>query len=212
MTNRLLAVLLGAMTFACVSAQSFRSGSGTIYPPTRPDAVLIFYSEEDVKRPYEIVGEINTEASSAWGHGEGSLVKKAQKKAAELGAHAILVRPFEAPNNTKKVLAAVFGTNDNKQRMTAIRFTDQQPLPPTATREVSPDQASPAGTLTGRAPAPMTNEDVLKLVSGSVGEDVIITKIRASRRAFVLDADSILRLKGAGASDRVLAAMLEGSK
>jgi hypothetical protein len=77
--------------------------------------------------------------------------------------------------------------------------------------------ASPAGqpaegeALTGRA-APMTNDDVLKLVAGGVGEEVILTKIHASNTAFALDADSILRLKNAAASDRLLAAMLEGSK
>jgi hypothetical protein len=211
MTNRLLVVFLSVLAFACVSAHSFRSGSGKVYAPTSPDSILIFYSEDDVKRPFETVGEISTEGSSAWGHGEGSLIKKARKKAAEMGAHAILVRPFDAPNNTKKVLAVLFGTNDNKQRMTAIRFTEQSPARTVATG-LAGQQSAAVEASTARAAAPMTNEDVLKLVSAGLGEEFILIKIRASPTSFALDTDSIVRLKSAGVSERVLAAMLEGSR
>ncbi|MBK5257791.1 MAG: sel1 repeat family protein [Vicinamibacteria bacterium] len=141
--HRVLFSAVLACSIGCVSAQSFRSGSGTIYPPTNPDSVLVFYGEAEVKRPYEIVGEISTAGSSLYGKGEGALIKKARVKAAEMGANAILVRPFEEPNNTKKVVAAFFGTNDNKQRMTAIRFTGLAMAAKPRAQEVAVAKQSP---------------------------------------------------------------------
>jgi hypothetical protein len=62
------------------------------------------------------------------------------------------------------------------------------------------------------APAVFTNEDVVKLLSAAVGDDVVIAKIKSSSCRFQLDTDSIIALKKGGASDRVIAAMIEASK
>jgi len=58
---------------------------------------------------------------------------------------------------------------------------------------------------------PMTNQDVERLASAGLGEDVILAKIHSGPTDFSLETDSILRLKEAGVSDRVLAAMIEAS-
>ncbi len=55
----------------------------------------------------------------------------------------------------------------------------------------------------------MTNEDVIKLASGGVSDDVIIAKIKNSQAAFSLDTDALVALKKAGVSDRVVTAMME---
>jgi hypothetical protein len=68
----------------------FRSGRGATYPPTRPDSVLVFFNAEDVKRPFEVIGEVLAEGSSGWGVNDSSVVKKAGQKAASIGAHAII--------------------------------------------------------------------------------------------------------------------------
>jgi hypothetical protein len=54
----------------------------------------------------------------------------------------------------------------------------------------------------------MTNQDVIKLAQAKVGDDLIITKINQSRTKFDLSTDGIVKLKAAGVSDRVLAAMM----
>lgn len=55
----------------------------------------------------------------------------------------------------------------------------------------------------------MTNDDVVKLASGGVSDDVIIARIKSSQTAFALDADALVALKKAGVSDRVVTTMLE---
>lgn len=55
----------------------------------------------------------------------------------------------------------------------------------------------------------MTNDDVIKLVAAGVAEDVIVARIKNSQTAFALDTDSLVNLKKAGVSDRLLTAMLE---
>jgi hypothetical protein len=54
----------------------------------------------------------------------------------------------------------------------------------------------------------MTNQDVITLAQAKVGDDLIITKINQSRTKFDLSTDGIVKLKAAGVSDRVLAAMM----
>jgi hypothetical protein len=127
--NRLPAVALLALVWltGCVSAQTFRSGTGKTYRPTRAEDVLVFYEVTDVKRSYEVIGEITTSGSSGMGKNEGDLVKKARQKAAEMGANAILVRPIDPGTGGEHVMAVLFGSNDKNQHMTAIRFTDEGP-------------------------------------------------------------------------------------
>src|SRR5687767_5275897 len=85
---RQVVVLLAAGLAGCVSAKTFRSGSAQVYLPTNPVNVLVFYAVEDVKRPYEVIGEIMTEGSSGFDKNEGDLIKKSRNEAAKLGAHA----------------------------------------------------------------------------------------------------------------------------
>ena len=125
MKRKLLAVVALALAglVGCVSAQTFRSGTGKLYPPAQPVDVLVFYAVEDVKRPYAVIGEITTSGSSGWGKDEGDLIKKAREEAARLGASAILVRPLDKGTGGDRALAVLFQYSDKTQHMTAIRFT-----------------------------------------------------------------------------------------
>lgn len=65
---------------------------------------------------------------------------------------------------------------------------------------------------TARAEAPLTNEDVVKLVGLDLGDDVVIAKIRqVSAVNFHLDTDDLSKLKKAGVDGKVIAAMLDRS-
>ncbi len=113
------------MLGGCVSAQTFRSGSGAVYPPTKAKEVLVFYNAAEVGRPYEVIGEIATAGSSGWFKNEGDLTRKAQEEAAKIGAHAIIVRSHDEGTGGDRAAAILVGTNDKKQKVSAIRFTDQ---------------------------------------------------------------------------------------
>jgi hypothetical protein len=58
------------------------------------------------------------------------------------------------------------------------------------------------------AAADVTKEDVKKLVAAGISEDVILSYIRNNGPVVKLSADDVVELKQAGASERVLAAMM----
>ena len=69
----------------------------------------------------------------------------------------------------------------------------------------SPNASKPPG------PAALSNEDVVKLVSAGISEDVVIAVIRESQTRFSVGTEQLAALRDAGVSDHVLAVMREGS-
>lgn len=118
---RLSAVLLALALTGCVSAETFPSGRGVVYAPTDDKTILVYFSPDEVVRPYEVVATILTEGSSGWGKKDSDLARKAQKEAAKVGAHAIIITREKGAGS---ITAALFGTNDKVQRVQAIRFTE----------------------------------------------------------------------------------------
>jgi hypothetical protein len=76
---------------------------------------------------------------------------------------------------------------------------------PAKTLPAAPKKSSPAKPP---APAPMTNQDVIKLVKAKVSEDLIIVKIRQSKTKFDVSVDALVALKEAGVSDNLIAVMM----
>ena len=76
------------------------------------------------------------------------------------------------------------------------------PAPPAAAKKAPP--AKPPA-----APAPMNNQDVIKLVKAKISEDVIIAKIKQSKTRFDVSVDGLVALKEAGVSDNVIAVMMD---
>ena len=57
----------------------------------------------------------------------------------------------------------------------------------------------------------VTNADILKMVEGKLGDDIIIGKIKGSASNFDTSIDAILKLKAAGTSDAVIHAMVDAT-
>ncbi len=82
--------------------------------------------------------------------------------------------------------------------------TPAQPPP------AKPAPAKPAGPRAAPAPKAMTNADVIKMVQGNLGDELIAMAIRkAPRTAFDLSADGLLDLKNKGVSSAILRMMLD---
>lgn len=64
------------------------------------------------------------------------------------------------------------------------------------------------GSLCGQTAGPLTNDDVLKMVGRGLAESTILTVIQASPSNFDVSVASILALKKAGASEKVIDAVL----
>ncbi len=65
----------------------------------------------------------------------------------------------------------------------------------------------------GAQEAALTNQDVMKMVSAGLGEEIIVAKVReAPRTDFRLGVDDLVELRKAGASEKVVAAMLDRNR
>ncbi len=74
----------------------------------------------------------------------------------------------------------------------------------------SPDSARESQTPNGTQPAPtLTVEDIGRLVQAGISDDLIIAKLRKNGKAFDLSTDDLVKLKKAGASDRILSVMMD---
>jgi len=60
-----------------------------------------------------------------------------------------------------------------------------------------------------QAAAPLTNDDVIKMVQAKLPDGVIVAKIKSSPCKFDTSTDSLIKLKQAGISDAVMQAMTE---
>jgi hypothetical protein len=76
----------------------------------------------------------------------------------------------------------------------------QSATPPPQTKAPAPKAAS--------APAPMTNQDVIRLVKAKVSDELIISKIKQSKTKFDTSVDALVALKQAGVSDNLIAVMM----
>ena len=59
--------------------------------------------------------------------------------------------------------------------------------------------------------APLTNEDIVRMVQAGLPANVIVTVIKSSKAAFSLDTDSLIALTKAGVSGEVLRAMVNAA-
>jgi hypothetical protein len=120
MRTRIAALLV--VVSGCVGTRTFRSGTAVAYPPTAASKVLVFYSPDDIKRPYAVIGEIDAFGSSGNYVTQGDLTKKACSEAAKLGADAIIVRQYSGGSGGDRALAAFTGENNESEHVSAIRF------------------------------------------------------------------------------------------
>jgi len=67
--------------------------------------------------------------------------------------------------------------------------------------------AGPMPSPPAAQPKPMTNDSVIRMVKAGLGDDLIVQTIRTQPGQYIIDADSLVALKEAGVSNRVLEAM-----
>ena len=62
-------------------------------------------------------------------------------------------------------------------------------------------------SIVATAQQPLTNESIEKMAKAGLGDDVIVSMIQNQPGHYELTPDTLVSLKGAGLSDKVLAAM-----
>lgn len=123
MKQRILGIAVLALGLgACVSTNVVQLGSPGRFPPVHPDSVRVFLNEADVKGEFEKVALINAEGDYNFANDE-RMVKAMKKRAAKLGANAIVIGEFKDPSTAGKIAGAVLGVGaERKGQVLAIRL------------------------------------------------------------------------------------------
>lgn len=65
------------------------------------------------------------------------------------------------------------------------------------------------GAALAIAQTALNNDSIIKMVKGGLGDDVVVSTIKAQPAEYSTDPDGLIALKGAGVSDKVIAAMVD---
>jgi hypothetical protein len=114
------------------SACGVRTRTTDLSPITRSatcnDAVDVYTSRGAVPHDYRELAWISGEGNSVYTT-EGKILDQIRKKAADVGANAIIVNDFSTPGSTTKVIGAAVGANtaDTKTSALAIYMPAEAP-------------------------------------------------------------------------------------
>jgi hypothetical protein len=121
-TGILMAAALLLTLVGCISTNAVQLGTPTQYPPVHADSVKVFLKEADVEGDFDKVAIVNAEGNYNWANDE-RLIKAMKKKAAQLGANAIILGEFQEPSTVEKIADYVIGVGGEKTaRVLAIRL------------------------------------------------------------------------------------------
>ncbi len=114
-------VLLGAIS---LSACGVRTHTTDINPsltraPTCDEAVDTYTSRAQVPHDYQELAWISAEGNSVY-TSDGKIVEQIRKKAADVGANAIIVNDFKESGATAKVIGAALGANTADTKVSAL--------------------------------------------------------------------------------------------
>ncbi len=102
------------------------------YEAVDPEQVQVFLSKEDVKVPFEKIALIHADADANFTK-QHKMISAMKKKAAEIGAHAIIIGEIDEPSVVARVASqAILATQDVLTRLertgqaVAIRFIEKE--------------------------------------------------------------------------------------
>jgi hypothetical protein len=118
-TMGLLAVVALA---GCINTNAVELGQPRQYAAVSPEDVQVFLTEADVKADFDKVAIINAEGNYTFATDE-KMVNAMKKKAAKMGANAIIIGEFKDPSTVEKIADAVVGVGGTKTgKVLAIRL------------------------------------------------------------------------------------------
>jgi len=113
----MLVVTIFAISFtACVTTKAVRLGEGEVRTESKIHwtQVKVFRTADQVKGDYEEIGLLITKGDSLWTSEKG-MWNSMKKKAATLGANAIILDAISEPAAGAKVVGAIFGVGVNRK-------------------------------------------------------------------------------------------------
>lgn len=119
-----LMIAISALALAgCVSTNATMLGTSSAAVAVDPATVAIYRTAAQVPGPYTEVALLNSTGDSNMTN-ESTMFASMKKRAAALGANAIILDSVTEPGSGAKVAAAIFGVSaQRKGRAVAIRLT-----------------------------------------------------------------------------------------
>jgi len=99
---------------ACMSTKAIRLGDQITRPIIPWQQVKVYRTADQVENDYDEVGLLMTTASTIWTSEKG-MWNSMKKKAAKLGANAIILDAVSEPSAGAKVAGALFGIGVNRK-------------------------------------------------------------------------------------------------
>lgn len=119
----LFAVLAAALLGACTSTGAVLLDAGP-GPERHPDQVRVYLHEEDVPGDYEQIALVTSRSDASWAD-ETHLIRAMQRRAARLGADAIILGEIRDPGTLERVAEVLTDYEaERRGRAVAIRLLD----------------------------------------------------------------------------------------
>ena len=99
---------------ACMSTKAVRLGDAVVGPVLPWQQVKVYRTADQVPGKYDEVGLLMTTASTIWTSEKG-MWNSMKKKAAKLGANAIILDAISEPSAGAKIAGAIFGVGINRK-------------------------------------------------------------------------------------------------
>lgn len=119
----LTALIVAAALGACTTTRAVMLDGGP-YPELHPDQVRIYLHEDEVPGEYERVALVTARSDATWAD-ETDLIHAMRKRAARLGADAIIVGELRDPTTLERVAEVLTDYEAQRRgRALAIRLLD----------------------------------------------------------------------------------------
>ena len=126
MKKTMMMIALGSLLSGCVTTNAVLLDPRAHFAPVSPDDVVVYLIEEDVPYDFEPIALVHAKGDHEWTD-EGDMIEAMRERAAELGAHAIILSWLDEPSGFERAVEDVLpGANaDRRGRVVAIRWVDR---------------------------------------------------------------------------------------
>ena len=117
MKKLFLMLIIGFFSFslvACMATKAVRLGDHVSRPIIQWQQITVYRTADQVPARYDEIGLLMTTASTIWTSEKG-MWNSMKKKAAKLGANAIILDAISEPSAGAKIAGAIFGIGINRK-------------------------------------------------------------------------------------------------
>lgn len=120
----LLSLAAASILSACTSTNAVLLGGTGTYPELAPAEVRVFLHEENVPGDFERIALVTAESNASWTD-EADLIRAMRRRAAKMGADAIIIGDLHDPTTLERVAQVLTDYEPQRRgRALAIRMVD----------------------------------------------------------------------------------------